>query len=53
MCYQAVLRLEISLTEMFYNSICLRLMEIYDESASMVTSAVFITRQNVASTMVF
>ena len=28
-------------------------MEIYDESASMVTSAVFITRQNVASTMVF
>ena len=32
------------------NSICLRLMEIYDKSACMVTSAVFIARLHVATT---
>ena len=36
-------------TEMFINSMCLRLMEIYDKNAFMVTSAVFNTCLNVAS----
>ena len=32
---------------------CIRLIEIYDQAAAMVTSAVFNTRQHVASTRKF
>ena len=53
MFYQTVLRLQNSLTEMFSNSMCLRLMEIYDKRASMVTSAVFNICQHVDATRVF
>ena len=34
-------------------TMCLRLLEIYDKSSSMVTAAVFNTRQHDASTRVF
>ena len=51
--YKAVLGFQIWLTEMFSNSMCLRLMEIYERSAAMMTSAVFNTRQHVASTGTF
>ena len=53
MCYQAVEKLQIWQTEMFPNWMCLRLMEIYDKSGSMVTSAMFNTRENVATASVF
>ena len=53
MCSQGVLKLKISLTEIFSNLMCLRLMKIYDKTAAMVTSAVFNTRQHVDSTRVF
>ena len=53
MCYETVLRLQISLTDMFPNSMYLGLMEIYDKSSAMVTSALFNTCQHVASTRVF
>ena len=52
MCYQAVVRIQIWVTEMFLKSMCIRLMEIYDKSASMVTSAVFNKRKHVDFTMV-
>ena len=52
-CYQTVLTLQTWLTEMFSNSTCLRLMEIYDKSASIVTSLVFNIRQQFDSTRVF
>ena len=38
---------------MFSNSICLALMEIQDESAAVLISAVTVTRENVDSPKVF
>ena len=51
--YQAVLRFHIWLTEMSSNLMFLRLMEIYDKSAAMMTSAMFDTRHQFPSTRVF
>ena len=51
--YQTVLWFQTSLKEMFSNSICLGLMENYDESAAVVISAVFVTREHVYSPKVF
>ena len=53
MCYETVPKLQIWLTKMFPKSMYVRLMEIYDKSATMVTSSVFNTRQQVASTSLF
>ena len=38
---------------MFPNSICVGLMENYDESAAVVISALFVNRENVDSQKVF
>ena len=50
---RTVLTIQISLTEMFSNSICLRSMESSDKRAAMVVSAVFNTRELVDSPRVF
>ena len=53
MCSQAVVRLQSLLIYMFSNSIFVRLIEIYDKTAAMVTSAVFNTHQDIDFTTVF
>ena len=45
-CYETVLRFYIFLKETFSNSIFLSLMEYYDESAAVLISAVFLTREH-------
>ena len=52
-CFQTVLMFQIWLTEMFSNLICPSLMESYGESAAVVVSAVFATREHVDSAKVF
>ena len=52
-CYQTVLRFHIWLKQMFSNSVCLGLMENSDESAAVMISAVFVTREHVDSPKVF
>ena len=51
--YQTVLKFHISQKEMFSNIVCLGLMENYDESASVLISAVTVTREDVHSLKVF
>ena len=48
-CYQTVLGFHTRLKEMFSNSICLGIMENYDEGAAVLISAVFVTHQHVDS----
>ena len=52
-CYQKVLRTNFWLEEMFPNSICLGLMEKCNESAAVLSRAVFLTREHVDSRKVF
>ena len=52
-CYQTVLTFRISLTEISPNPMWVGSMEISDESASMVVSAVFNTREHVDPRKVF
>ena len=52
-CYQTVLRIHIRLKELFFNLICLGLMENWDESATMLISAVIVAREHVESPKVF
>ena len=52
-CFQTVKGFHIWLKEMFCNSVSLGIMENYDESAAMLISAVFLTREDVDSPKVF
>ena len=53
MCYQIVMKFNISQKEIFCNWICFGLMEIYDVSAAVLISAVIVTREHVESPKVF
>ena len=47
--YQTVLRFHISLKETFSNSICVALIECYNDRAAVLISAVFVAHQHVDS----
>ena len=51
--FRTVLRFQILLNETFSDSVCVGSMESFDESASMVVSALFNTRGHVDSGRVF
>ena len=51
--YQTVLGFHTWLKEIFTNSICLCIIENYDQSAAFLISAVFLTREHVDSPKVF
>ena len=52
-CYQTVLTFHISQKEMFSNSFFRGLMENYDESAAVLISPVFVSREHIESPKVF
>ena len=52
-CYQTVLRFHIWLKEIFSNSICRGLMENSDESATVLISAMFVSRGYIDSPKMF
>ena len=52
-CYENVAKFHIWLKEMFSNSICHGLMENSDESAAVLISAVFVTREHDDSPQLF
>ena len=52
-CYQKVVGFYIWLKAMFSNSICLGIMESYNESAAVLISELFVTHQHVDSWKMF